>query len=346
MLKSPQERYVLAALPFLHLGAAFTIVRGVEWAQGRAPSLGHIAPGGLTPARIGAGVLAALAIAWPLPELLATRHSLSLPDSRHLSRRWVNQNLDPNRPMAVELYGPVFYDNERPIVTWPFFATQSQVVRPAYHPEFLDGLDYYVASGEISRRFGSEAEHYPVENAYYRWFQEHTSVVWESDPKTTSGPQIAIRRLPRSISTRAQRDSIFAVAMPKPTQAERLDLWCIDCSRIFARAGDYGRAEEWARRGLKVGVKASEAQLRCALSIALWYEGQLDSAEAEVRLAVREDPRNAAFHMYHGAILTDMKRFEDALVELRESIRLDPNQQGADLLRKEIAQLEAELGEP
>ena len=368
MLKSPQERYVLVALPYLHLGAAFAIVRGVEWAEGRIASLGHVAPGRPAPTRIGAGILAAAAIAWPLPELLVTRHSLSLPDSRHLSRRWIGQNLDPTKPMAVELYGPVFYDKERPTVTWPFFATQSQLVRPAYHPELLDGLDYYVASGELSRRFGAEAEQYPVENAYYGWLQEHASVVWESDPKTTSGPRITIRRLPRTVSTRAQRDSIFAVAMPKPTRVERLDLWCVDCSRLFARGGDFDRAEEWARRGLKVGVKAREPQLRCALAIALWSRGQLDSAEAEARLAVQGGPQSGPFHMYHGAILADMKRFEPALEEfrkafqlsgrdpqlrlsigeslgrLRESIQLDPNQQRADLVRQQIAQLEAELG--
>src|SRR2546427_72772 len=35
MLKSPQERYVLVALPFLHVAAAFAIVRGAAWARSR-----------------------------------------------------------------------------------------------------------------------------------------------------------------------------------------------------------------------------------------------------------------------------------------------------------------------
>ena len=164
---------------------------------------------------------------------------------------------------------------------------------------------------------------------------------------------------------------------------------------------------------MRVGVKAREAQLRCALAIALWYKGQLDSAETEARLAVQEGPQSGPFHQYHGAILADMRRFEAALAEfrnafelsgrdpqirlsiaetlghlgrfdeavqelrqippghpdraralrdaaallhthperraetlalLRESIQLDPNQPKADLVRQQIAQLEAELG--
>src|SRR5262249_36354247 len=39
MLKSPQERYVLVALPFLHIGAAVALVRGVVWARTRFPAL-------------------------------------------------------------------------------------------------------------------------------------------------------------------------------------------------------------------------------------------------------------------------------------------------------------------
>ncbi|HXL14972.1 MAG TPA: glycosyltransferase family 39 protein, partial [Methylomirabilota bacterium] len=39
MLKSPQERYVLVALPFLQIAAAYALVRGVAWARTRVPAL-------------------------------------------------------------------------------------------------------------------------------------------------------------------------------------------------------------------------------------------------------------------------------------------------------------------
>lgn len=409
MLKSPQERYVLVAVPYLHIGTALTIIRGVEWARARS----WAAHARLAPGAVAFALLAGLSVGWPLPDLLATRRSLSLPDTRHLSRRWIQQNLDPRRPTVLELYGPVFTDAERAILIWPFFATQSQFARVAYHPEFLDGLEYHVASREISRRFEAEPAKYPVENSYYRWLREHAPVVWESDTRGVSGPHIVVRRLPKHISTRAQRDSIFAAWMPRPTRVNRVELWCADASKLFVKIGEYDRAEEWARRGLKVGVESMEPQLRAELGMSLWRLGRLDSAEVETRLAVKGAPRSATVHVYHAAVLADMGRAEEALVEfrkglelsgenprlrlsiaqtlaqlgrfeeavqelqqvppghsdralalrdaavlllnhlhrpaealdlLRESIRLDPNQDQADLMRQQIAQLEAAAG--
>ncbi len=408
MLKSPQERYVLVALPFLHLAAAYAIVRGVALARTRVPALG--AEG--LPGRAWPALLVAAAVAWPLPELVATRRSLSLPDSRHIARRWINEHIDRNKAMGIELYGPLFQLGERASVIWPFFATQSQLARPAYHPEFLDGLKFHVASGEISRRFEAEPEKYPVENAYYRWLGEHATVVWQSNDTTMSGPHIVIRSLPSNISTRALRDSVFTAAMPEPNHVNRLELWCLDQSKVFQWVRDYPRMEEWARRGLLVEVEPMEGRLMSQLAIALWRQGKNDSAEVEMRLVLQKEPRSATDRIYHASILSDLGRLPDALEELkkayeisghdprihintaqvlgqlgryadavdellqvpegnsqrglalrdaaililnhsnqpeaalgylRESIRLDPNQEQANLVRQEIARLTAGL---
>jgi len=408
MLKSPQERYVLVALPFLHIAAAYALVRSVAWARTRVPALRmRSIPGRAVPF-----VLAAAAVAWPLPDLFVTRHALSLPDSRHVVKRWIDANVDPNKPMAVELYGPVFQMGERAMVIWPFFATQSQLARPTFHPEFLDGIQIHVASGEISRRFQAEPAKYPVENAYYRWLHDHATVLWESEDEKMSGPHIVVRRLLPNISTRAERDSIFAAAMPEPNHVNRVELWAWDFAKLFARIGDHVRAEEWARRGLKVDVESMEGPLRSQLAMALYRQGKIDSAEVEIRIAIQKQPKNPTFRIYHASMLSDLGRFPGALEEarnayelsgqdprvhiniaqtlgqlgrydeavselllvppgnpqrglalrdaailllnhsdrpaaaldyLRESIRLDPNQEQADLVRQQIARLEAVL---
>ncbi len=242
ILRVAQERYILSSLPFLYLGASLAVFRmagaGHSYLRCKAEAGARL----LSPALL-AGVVVVTAVAWPLQDLLATRRSLSLPDSRHLSRRWIRDHVPANARIALEIYGPVFDDAERPFVVWPFFPMHSQVGSPAYHAEFLDGFEYHVASSEISRRFASEPARFPVENAYYRWLEEHAGVVWESDVRGASGPRITIRRLPPGISTRQERDRIFAAAMPKPSELDRIELWCVDCSRLFARFGDYARAE-------------------------------------------------------------------------------------------------------
>jgi len=230
--------------------------------------------------------------------------------------------VDPNQPMAVELYGPVFQLGERAMVIWPFFATQSQLARPTFHPEFLDGLTLHVASGEISRRFQSEPTKYPVENAYYRWLHDHATVVWESDDAKMSGPHIVVRRLPPNISTRAQRDSVFSAAMPVPNHVNRVELWAWDFAKVFARVGDQVRAEEWARRALRVDVESMEGLVRNQLAVALYRQGKVDSAEAEMRIAIAKQPKNPSFRLIHVSILTDLGKLPEALEEARKAYEL------------------------
>ena len=168
--------------------------------------------------------------------------------------------------------------------------------------------------------------------------------------------------------------------------------------------------DEWARRGIYVDVPEMEPPIRSLLATALWHEGQLDSADAQIRIAIQRAPTSPTFHLIRGSILTDLGKIPESLAELRqayevsgrdprlhvnmaqalarmgkfgeaveellkvpdgnpmrglalrdaaililnhsdrpadaldylrESIRLDPNQEQADLLKQQIAKLEA-----
>jgi tetratricopeptide (TPR) repeat protein len=303
MLRTAQERYVLPALPILFVGAAAAI----EWGRERWAARGTAI----------AISLAALCVAWPVPEFLAIRRAQALPDTRHLARRWINENIDVNAPMGIELYGPVFQPGERAMVIWPFFATQVPRVRPAYHWQMLDGLEYYVLSGEISRRFEADSANYPVECAYYRWIRTHAAVVWQSDPTTTSGPRIEVRRIPAAISTREERDSVFALAMPRPSGVSRVALWCFDASQAFQRIGVNERAEEWARRGLRVGASSLNARLCGALAFADLKLGDFEEAERVASEGARQYPREPMLHLYRAMALHEMGQRDLAVAEFR-----------------------------
>jgi tetratricopeptide (TPR) repeat protein len=150
-----------------------------------------------------------------------------------------------------------------------------------------------------------------------------------------------IRRLPRNISTRAQRDSLFKVAMPTPTKVNRVELWCLDCCKEFGRVKDYARAEEWARRGLKIGYEPMEGHLQSELAVALWRQARVDSAEVRMRIAVEKIPASPTFRMFHAAILRDLSRRREALEELQTAYELsnhDPR------IHVSIAQVLGELG--
>jgi tetratricopeptide (TPR) repeat protein len=320
-LRAAQERYVLVAIPILFLGTALAIRQAWAWmrSRGAASALADAssASGGArsAPAVATATLLGALAVAWPLPEFIALRHSLALPDTRHLARRWINQNIGADHPMAIELYGPVFQPDERAMVIWPFFATQAPLARPAYHKEWLDGLEYYVLSREISRRFEADSASYPVEVAYYRWIRSHAPIVWETDPKTSSGPEIEIRRIPVSVSTRAERDTLFAHIMPVPSRVNRLALWCVDTANLFGRLSQFDRAEEWARRGLRVDGWRLNPRLWGTLSYLLLNKNQFAAAESAAARGIALAPGEGSLRLYHGMALAELGRKQDALEE-------------------------------
>ena len=331
-LKAAQERYMLAAIPILHIAAAYALF--TEVARWRAKL-----PKPATAMALG-GAVSVLALAWPLPEYFSLRHVLALPDTRHLARKWINANIDKMSPIAIELYGPVFQPNERASVVWPFFATQVPLVRPAYHKEWLDGLEYYVLSREVSRRFDADSVHYPVESAYYRWIRANTSVVWKTDPKTTSGPEIEVRRVPPGVSTLAERESLFAQVMPKPSTISRIALWCLDTGGVFGRRGEHERAEEWARRGLFVGAPRLRAQLCATLANAQIQQKKFGEAEEALRTCLKSNPTDGELHLYHGIALYEMGRLHDALDAFRASSTFAPN----PTIRINIAAALSELG--
>jgi len=306
-LRAAQERYVLVAIPILFMGTALTIWKVLDWVRARG-----IAG---APAIAAPAVLGVLAIAWPLPEFLALRHSLALPDTRHLARRWINEKIGTDRPMAVELYGPVFQPDERAIVIWPFFATQVPLVRPAYHHEWLDGLQYYILSREISRRFEADSASYPTEVAYYGWIRTHAPVVWETDPRTSSGPEIEIRKIPDTVSTRAERDTLFARLEGVPTHINRLALWCVDSANLYGRLSRFDRAEEWARRGLMVDAYRLNPRLWGTLAYSLLNQNRFAEAESAAAHGIALAPGEGPLRLYHAMALAELGRKQDALQE-------------------------------
>jgi len=330
MLKAAQERYVLTAIPILGLAAAAAFERGIAWWRARSAT-----------AVVGvAAIGAVLTVGWPLPELAQIRSTLSQPDTRHISRRWIQANLPPDAPTVIELYGPVFAEPERLFTISPFFATQAPLVRPAFHPEFLDGIRFIVLSSGISSRFEGDSANYPVEVAYYRWLREHAPLLWSTAKEKASGPTIEVRSLPPSISTRAQRDSLFAVTMPRPNHTTRLALYCADLSAMFGKLNQADRAEEWARRGLRVDAKNMNGQLQITLALTLLEKRDAAGAERAAAAGIALMPRSASAHFYRGLALRQMGRGADAVAELRVAFSLS----GDTRVRMNLAQVYAEIG--
>lgn len=331
-LKAAQERYMLVAMPVLFIAAALSAIEAGRWLIARAV--------GRRAAVLAPALLILTAVAWPLPEYIGLRRLLALPDTRHVVRRWILENIPATAPMGVELYGPVFRSEERSIVIWPFFATRAPLVRPAYHHEFLDGLAYYVTSQEVSHRFAIDSLAYPVESAYYRWIHANAPVVWKADPRKMSGPIIEVRRVPPKISTRAERDSVFRAAMPAPTAVTRVGLWCADYAVLFGRLQQDDRAEEWADRGLSVRAAQMTPRLLNTLAYAKLQLEKYEEAERVAALGVERSPNDGVIHLYHGIALQALGKPNEAFAEYKRCYEISHDARALIRMGTALAELD------
>jgi hypothetical protein len=328
-----QTRYVLPAVPALFIASAIGIQTIPNWIV-RSES-----------AERSRGIVAAILIVgsaiWGVPSLLAARHEGELPDSRHLARAWINQFIPVKAPMAVDQYGPAFNPraNERTTITWPFYATRASLVEAAYHVEWLDGIQYYVHSGEISRRYEADSTKYPVETSFYRRLRGRANIVWKSAEGTTSGPLIEVLRLPRVVSSRADRDSLWSTIVPKLTIRDQISRWCLVMSEVFYISGDLERSEEWGERGLTISVPATAHQLYSTLGLAQVGLGSVDGLERTAREGLSAYPDDPQLHLFMAVALQEKGESLEAIAHYKESLRLDPQQERADKIQEQIEDL-------
>ena len=338
MLQVAQARYALAAFPIFFVAAAAALESASCWTARKT-------------ARLEAGksalaLLLILAVGWGIPDLLATRRALSVSDSRIEARAWILQSIPSRDLVALDQYGPSFNSKgyERPALTWPFYATRASLVEAAYHHEWLDGIAYYVHSGEVSRRYEADSVRYPVQVAFYRWLREHGEPVWKSETAHCSGPTIEVLRLPSAIGTQGARDSLWSSIVPRVQVRDPIARWCLVMCEVFTLRGD-PRAVEWGKRGLSVATSGTAHALYSTLAFAQARSSDPEAVET-ARRGLERFPTDPGLHLSLGMALDETGQPSAAIAEYRESLRLDPSQEHARSIGARILSLESERLRP
>lgn len=329
------------ALGSLIVAAAVAVAGVSTWSARRF----HTAPPAASRAAAAATLLLPLAISltWGAPEYLRARQAGRRPDTRHLAHRWIETSIPRAEPIAMDLYGPEFNAEAegRLSLVWPFLASQAEYVRAAYHPEWLDGLRYYVTSEEIGRRFEAAADRYPMEAAFHRWVRSHGRLAWSTDSVAASGPSIQVWALPERISGPEQRDRLWDEARRGPMYELRLAHWCRDMAMIFLKRDQYPRAVEWAARGLTIRNRAFRKDLFETLALAQVRLGRSSEAVTAAREGLSEFPDSPFLHLDDAMALEALSRRAEAIAEYRAALRESPTPGASKLIQGLLDRLEA-----
>jgi len=341
LLAVAQERFMAPALGSLIVAAAMAVAGTASWAARRFTTTSAA-----TSRVVAATALffpLAISLTWGAPEYLRTREASGRPDTRHLAHGWIEASIPRTEPIAMDLYGPEFNAEAegRLSLVWPFLASQTGYVRAAYHPEWLDGLRYYVTSGEVGRRFEAAADRYPREAAFHRWIRSHGRLAWSTDSVAASGPSIEVWALPDGISDQEQRDRLWEEARREPMYELRLAHWCRDMAMIFLKRDQYARAAEWAARGLTIRNRAFRKDLFETVALALVRLGRSSEAVTAAREGLSEFPESAFLHLDDAMALEALSRREEAIAEYRAALRQSPTPGASRLIQGLLDRLEA-----
>ncbi|MGH7680406.1 MAG: glycosyltransferase family 39 protein [Candidatus Eiseniibacteriota bacterium] len=336
-LSVAQPRFILPAVPFLLLaGSTIPILviapwAGRRWSRWAGPAV--------------VGVLTVLMAAVPFRDLLHARRDLGLPDTRRLALREARRLIVPGEMTGMDVYGPPLGTGPAdPRATlWPFFAEQASLTEAAYHPEWLDGLDYYIVSEGVESRFRSRPAGYVRQVAFYDWIRANGAIAWTPPADKASGPNITILRLPRGISSQAGRDSLWGWEQIDPRADDQMALWCYSLSGAFLQSEKPERAEEWARRGLSISNSRSRLALYRLLSDSQ-LEGDREGNRVRdlmqtARAGLEEFPNDYVLHSRLAMCLDVLGDRSAAIQHYETSLRENPQQPGADGIRKHIALL-------
>jgi len=113
-------------------------------------------------------------------------------------------------------------------------------------------------------------------------------------------------------------------------------------SEVFYLSGDLERAEEWGARGLTIPVPPTGRQLYSTLGLAQIGLGRAEAFERTARGGVAAYPGDSQMQLFMGMAMEQKGDVPEAIAHYRESLRLNPDQERAGGIERQIHALEQE----
>lgn len=210
------DRYLLPAVPAVMLIAAAWLVALFESrTRSRADSRDAL-------------VLVALCLLTDGSRFAAHARVLG-PDTRTVSKRWIERNLPSGSMVILEPYGPelpgplarlaagVGGHDPGGVQFWtleiPMFQVEAERSAVFYDPRLYPQADAWVVTGAVRDRYLAEPARFPVQSAFYRWLAAEWREVARFRLATGSGPEIVVYSNPAFDVPFSQR----VVPAPRPT---------------------------------------------------------------------------------------------------------------------------------
>lgn len=232
-------------------------------------------------------VLGVVVAALPFMEVVKYYRSMSLPDTRTVTREWIVGHVPQNSAIASGPFGIDLSKDPYAVLRMPFNAGATEKTIPFYNTQWYEDLDVVITSDYDYARYIQEPQRFHDILQFYDSLKSRWTLIYEIKPGETNGPTFWLYKSPDST-----RDLFSAELINK---AESIG----DSSEVITFFGKLG--------------------------LILSARGKVEKSEQLLKELVRIDPNNTIGHKELASVEYKLQNYDKALVEVQEYLQLNPN---------------------
>jgi 4-amino-4-deoxy-L-arabinose transferase-like glycosyltransferase/tetratricopeptide (TPR) repeat protein len=330
------DRYILPIIPILCIIGAEGIVGIHDRIQ--SYSRNKFAAGS---ARQGKIILALVICGCLIQPVLSTAKflaSFTVPDTRTVTKKWIQQNIPAGSVIATGPFGVEFSDSAYRTFSIPFLAVECERVAPFYDTRWYEDLDLLITSSYDRDRYFKEPKKYADFLPFYDSLKTRWKLFYEIVPKENqNGPSFWLYKFSDSVHSQTFDSVLFQRLYTHP-ESTRISLFLNELSRIEFHKGRFEKSGQLLNEILSVEV--NNYPIRNRFAQVLYNLGNYTGALNQLQISLQLNPNQADALALAGSALIRINQGTAAEGVLRRSIQLNPSN---DLPYEELIRLYTEM---
>ncbi len=322
------ERYILPTFPTLLVISSFGILFLFDLIiKYIAKQKAGIYPVSKKIQTVVATVLALVIVVHPAISNYQYFRSLGLPDTRTLTKKWIQENIQPGLAIATGPYGVYFSETEYVTLQIPFISVETEKVAPFYDARWYDDMDVLITTDYDGGRFQREPERFKEFLSYYQQLDEQWEVLYEIHPSDTAvGPSFKLYRCPEGLRRMSFEENLLSKLQANP-ESLHISKFLINLNSILFQKKKLEKCSQLLKEILTVEIE--NIGLRNQLASIYYDLGRYDDALKQLQLSLRFNQKQPGVFGLAGRALLQLGKFVEAEATLAKALNMNPKNEAA-----------------
>ncbi|MBI5475541.1 MAG: glycosyltransferase family 39 protein [Ignavibacteriales bacterium] len=309
------ERYILPIFPVFALIGAIGTDYLINWVNKR---IVFIKTGSHSVKTIFYAIFVLLILLQPTLDSIAYLKTLSLPDTRAITKEWIKNNIPKSSIIATGPYGVDIRDGSYRIFDIPFLAFESERVIPFYDSRWYEDLDLVVTSSYDRDRYASEPQRYKDFLSYYDSLNLNWELIFEIKPnESQTGHEFRLYKYRASKYKETFTPELFQRFNASP-ESSRISNFLKELADILIKKGRSKKAEQIINEILT--VEYENLPLRNQLGDLLIHDGKYEQGLNHLAISIKQYPAQPQVYLIASRALRSLKKYTPAEAALLKAL--------------------------